>query len=257
MSNGRPLAILALALFATSAMQPALSQGYNNNPYNNNQNNNQYNQQNNNNNNRNGGGPEADAYRRGYQAGYSAGRANGRFDDTDYNYGYGPPNQPRPDDRAQRWQQSYGRVYTQNDDSYYQECKQTVDPGAAIAGAIIGGLLGNAVGGNGNRAGTTIAGVVVGGALGAVLTRGLDCEDRGYAYKAYSDGFSAGRPNTSYQWRNPRNGNYGDIRIADYYNDGGGFRCANYSQRIYINNRPQTAVGRACQQPDGTWVVVS
>ena len=108
-----------------------------------------------------------------------------------------------------------------------------------------------------DAAGATIAGVVVGGAFGAALTRNLDCEDRSYAYKTYYDGFNAGRPNSSYQWRNPKNGHYGDFRIADYYNDPDGFRCANYTQQIFINGRPQAASGRACQQPDGTWTIVN
>ena len=84
----------------------------------------------------------------------------------------------------------------------------------------------------------------------------LDCDDRSYAYKSYYDGVNSGRPNTAYQWRNPRNGHYGDFRVGDYYNDPAGFRCANYTQQVYINNRPQALSGRACQQPDGTWVIV-
>ncbi len=194
-----------------------------------------------------------DAYREGYRAGYDDGRGNRRFNDRDRD-------RPPPvanDDREQRWSQRYARTYTYNDDSFYQECRQSVDPAGVIAGALIGGLLGNTVGRGGGRGGATIAGVVVGGALGAALTRNLDCEDRSYAYKTYYDGFNAGRPNSSYQWRNPKNGHYGDFRVADYYNDPDGFRCANYTQQIFINGRPQAASGRACQQPDGTWTIVN
>ena len=130
-------------------------------------------------------------------------------------------------------------------------------PAGVIAGALIGGLLGNAAGRGGGRGGATVAGVVVGGALGAALTRNLDCEDRSYAYKTYYDGFNAGRPNAAYQWRNPKNGHSGDFRVGDYYSDPDGFRCANYTQQIFIDGRPQAASGRACQQPDGTWAIVS
>jgi hypothetical protein len=52
--------------------------------------------------------------------------------------------------------------------------------------------------------------VIVGGALGAAMTRNLNCEDRSYAYKTYYDGFNSGRPNSTYQWRNPNNGHYGN-----------------------------------------------
>ena len=193
-----------------------------------------------------------DAFKDGYRAGYDDGRGNRRFDER-----YGPPPRIVNDDRDQRWRQRYARTFTYNDDSFYQECRTSVDPAGVIAGALIGGLLGNAVGRGGGRGGATVAGVVVGGALGAALTRNLDCEDRSYAYKTYYDGFNAGRVNAAYQWRNPKNGHYGEFRVRDYYNDPDGFRCANYSQEIFINGRPQAATGRACQQPDGTWAIVS
>jgi surface antigen len=132
-----------------------------------------------------------------------------------------------------------------------------VDPAGVIAGAVVGGVLGNAVGHGGGRTGATVAGVIIGGAMGAALTGHLDCEDRSYAYKTYADGFNAGRPNSAYRWRNPSNGHYGEFQVGDYYNDPDGFRCTRYTQKIYIDGRPQAATGRACQQPDGTWATVS
>ena len=197
-----------------------------------------------------------DAYRRAYREGYSDARGNRRFDDSDYSYGYGNDyDDYRNDPRYGRWRQRYVQTYTYTDDNFYQECRTSVDPAGVIAGALIGGLLGNAVG-NG-RGAPTVAGVIVGGTVGAALTRDLNCDDRSYAYKTYYDGFNAGRPNATYQWRNPRNGNYGNFRVADYYNDPDNFRCANYTQQIFINGRPQAASGRACQQPDGTWAIVN
>ncbi len=214
----------------------------------------------------------SNGYEQGYRAGYDDGRGNRRFDDTDYTYGYGYDNGPQGGyngpqggygnqygnyDRDERWRQRYARTYSYNDDNFYQECRQTVDPAGWMAGALIGGLLGNAVSRGGGRTGGTIASVVLGGVAGAALTRNLDCEDRSYAYKSYYDGFNAGRPNTAYQWRNPRNGHYGTFRVRDYYSDPDGFRCANYTQQIFVDGRPQAATGRACQQPDGTWAIVS
>jgi surface antigen len=98
---------------------------------------------------------------------------------------------------------------------------------------------------------------VLGGVAGAALTQNLDCEDQSYAYRTYYDGLNARQPNRSYQWRNPRNNHYGTFNVGQYYNDPRGFNCATYSQIIYINGRPQEATGQACQQPDGTWVIVS
>jgi Ni/Co efflux regulator RcnB/surface antigen len=162
------------------------------------------------------------------------------------------------DQRDQRWSQRYSRVYTYNDDIYYQQCRNGPDPAGVIVGALIGGLLGNAAGRGGGRTGSTIAGVVVGGAVGAALTSNLNCEDRSYAYKTYYEGFNSGRPGSRYEWRNPRNNHRGDFRVGSYYNDRDGFRCAKFTQTIYIQgHRQQRANGIACRQPDGTWAVVN
>ena len=161
------------------------------------------------------------------------------------------------DEREDRWRHRYARTYTANDDSFYRDCRHSADPAGVIGGALVGGLLGNAIGHGGGRTGATVAGVIIGGAVGAALTSHLDCDDRGYAYKTYADGFNTGRPNSAYRWRNPSNGHYGEFQVGDYYNDPDGFHCAKYTQKIYVEGQPQAASGRACQQPDGTWAVVS
>ena len=196
--------------------------------------------------------PTDDAYRAGYRAGYQAGRQRARYDDQP-----APSNYYGSGDPSQRWRERYGQTYTYNDDRYYQECRNKADPAGIIAGALIGGLLGNAAGRGGGRTGATVAGVIVGGALGAGLTKRLDCGDRSYAYKTYYDGFNSGRPNSNWLWDNPDNGHYGDFRVRDYYTDNDGFRCANYTQQIYIDREPEVSSGRACQQPDGTWAIVN
>jgi surface antigen len=196
------------------------------------------------------GGRYEDGFRDGYRSGYDAGRGNQRYDDR-YSAAGGSG-----DDQQARWRKRYAKTYTYTDDSYYQQCRNAPDPAGVIAGALIGGLLGNAVGNNGGRAGTTVAGVIIGGAVGASLTKNLDCEDRGFAYKTYYDGFNSGRPNTRYQWYNGRNDHNGELQVRDYYNDADGFRCANFNQVIYVYGRPQETRGRACKQPDGTWAIV-
>lgn len=196
-----------------------------------------------------------DGYRAGYREGYDDGRDRSPYNDRAPNLRGGPGPAAFNDER-QNWRQRYQREYTYTDDSYYRECRTQVDPGGVIAGALIGGLLGNTLGRGGGKGGATIAGVVAGGALGAALTKNLDCEDRSYAYRTYYDGFNSGRTNVPYRWRNPNNGNYGEFRVNNYANDPAGFRCANFTQEIYVRGRPQTGTGRACQQPDGTWAIV-
>lgn len=169
---------------------------------------------------------------------------------------YGAPPPPR--------NAPYDRPYSYRDDVYYNRCRNTVDPAGVIAGALIGGLLGNAIGRSNNRGyyrrndatGATIAGVVLGGAAGALLTRNLTCEDQSYAYRSYYNGLNARRPNSRYSWQNPRTGNRGDFYVEDYYRGPRGGECANFSQTIWINGRPEEARGVACRQPDGTWAIV-
>ncbi|HEY8255694.1 MAG TPA: RcnB family protein [Rhizomicrobium sp.] len=157
-------------------------------------------------------------------------------------------------DRDDMWRRGYSRSYSYNDDLYYQQCRRSPDPAGILLGGLIGGLLGNAASHGGG--GATAAGVILGGVAGAALTRNMDCEDRSYAYRSYYDGFNADRPG-SYQWRNPRNGHYGQFNIDSYYDDPNGFRCARFNQTSYIQDRPYPGRGAACRQPDGSWAVVN
>lgn len=157
------------------------------------------------------------------------------------------------DDRDQRWRERYERTYSYNDDTFYQQCRNGPDPAAVIAGGVIGGLLGNAARED-NRA--TIAGVIVGAVVGAALTNDMECTDRSYAYRTYYDGLNSNRPNSSYDWRNQGNGNYGRFYVDQYYEDPDGFRCATYRQTTTIGRRSRQTQGHACQQPNGVWVVV-
>lgn len=159
------------------------------------------------------------------------------------------------DDRELRWNRRYSRMYSYNDDVYYRECRNGPDPAGVIAGAIIGGLLGHTA--SGGRTGATVAGVVAGGAIGAALTSNLDCEDQSYAYRTYYEGFNSGRPDSRYEWRNPRNDHRGVLRVGRYYNDPYGFRCANFIQDSYVQGHSYKVRGRACRQPDGTWAIVN
>lgn len=159
------------------------------------------------------------------------------------------------DELDQSWDRRYSQRYTYQDDIYYRECRKSPDPAGVLIGALIGGLIGDAVDDRGS--GGAIAGVILGGAMGAALTRDLDCEDRSYAYKSYYNGFNSGRPGSTYRWRNPRSGRYGEMRVDGYYSDQAGFRCTNFTQRVYINGRPRIDRGRACRQPDGSWAIVN
>ncbi len=158
------------------------------------------------------------------------------------------------DDRDDLWRRRYSRTWTYDDDIYYRECRDRPDPAGVLLGGLIGGLLGQAAGGE-HRAGPTIAGVIIGSAVGAALTRDMDCEDRGYAYRSYYDALNAGRPGMPYRWTNPHSGHGGSFSVRSYYTDPNGFSCATYLNEETFANRRRTN-GHACRQPDGAWVFI-
>ena len=123
--------------------------------------------------------------------------------------------------------------------------------GGAIVGAIAGGLFGNAIS-HGHGAGTAV-GAIAGGLLGASIGGSMSCNDQRYAYNVYYSGFEAGRPHHRYDWRSPYDSAYGYMEVGDYYRGPEGRRCATYTQRIYVNGRPEVASGHACRRPNGSW----
>ncbi len=167
-----------------------------------------------------------------------------------------PPPPPPGRSRDDVWRARYSKSYDLQDDRFYQECRNKPDPAGALVGALAGGLLGNAVAGRGSKTEGAIVGVIAGGAIGMALTSKVECEDRSYMYKTYSDGFNAGRPGAKYNWENPRTRNRGEMEVIDYYEDEDNFRCAVYSNNVIINGRREEARGRACQQPDGSWAII-
>ncbi len=149
--------------------------------------------------------------------------------------------------------------YRVQDDPYYRECQQRRQ-GNQVAGLIIGGLLGAGLGSTvargPARGGGTAIGAILGGALGASVGGQLNCDDRNYVYNTYYDGFERDVPRREYRWRNARSGNYGTFYVGDYYQGPRGYRCATYTQTIWVRGRPVPANGHACRQPDGNWVIV-
>lgn len=122
-----------------------------------------------------------------------------------------------------------------------------------VAGAILGGVLGNQLF-KGERALGTAAGVVLGGMLGNRLSR--DNCDQYYASTAYYDAFQNTDPYDRVNWRNPQSGSYGYIEPAEYYRDRRGRECRDYIQEIYVNGRRDYAEGVACRSRNGQWQIV-
>jgi surface antigen len=125
------------------------------------------------------------------------------------------------------------------------------EQGGTVVGAVAGGIIGNQFGHGAGRALATATGVVVGGLIGNRIGRDMDEADRRAAMDAEYRSLEEGEER---EWRN-ENGHYGYVKPRRTYHNAG-LVCREYEQTIYVDNRPQTMVGRACKQPDGTWKAV-
>jgi surface antigen len=164
-------------------------------------------------------------------------------------------------------------------------CSSSGDRTAStLVGAVIGGVIGGQFGNDGDdRAIGAVAGALLGGAVGNSAAGGRDCgrdafsdagyddgyyddgrydqayddyyEEDPYAQDAYYDAFENADPYDRVSWNNAQGySNY--VEARDWYSDDAGRDCREFEQEIYINGRPQTAIGTACRDDDGTWRIV-
>lgn len=131
--------------------------------------------------------------------------------------------------------------------------KQT---GGALVGAGLGGLVGSQFGAGGGKAAATLGGVLLGGLLGSEVGKSMDRADRAYADQATNRALALGTANQTVEWRNPDTGNYGTVVPRQAYRRGDSY-CREYTQTVFVGGRRQEAVGTACQNPDGSWQIVS
>ncbi len=123
-------------------------------------------------------------------------------------------------------------------------------------GAIIGGILGSQVGGGSGRLWATGAGVLLGALAGSEIGSSLDKADQTYANQANQNAQS-GPVGETVTWNNPESGNYGSVTpTRDGYSSAGRY-CREYQQTIVVGGKEESAYGQACQQPDGSWEIVS
>ncbi len=131
--------------------------------------------------------------------------------------------------------------------------KQLIGAGS---GAVIGGLLGSKVGNGSGQLWATGAGALLGALAGSEIGLSLDKADKQYASQATYQAQTApvGEP---ISWNSPDSGNSGEvIATKDGYSASGKY-CREFQQKIYVGGKEQSAYGTACQQPDGSWQIIS
>ncbi|MGA8157561.1 MAG: RT0821/Lpp0805 family surface protein, partial [Rhodoplanes sp.] len=101
----------------------------------------------------------------------------------------------------------------------------------------------------------SVAGAAIGGLIGNRIGAALDDEDRRRAYEAQMAALETGPSGRPVTWRNPDSGRYGTVVPGPAYAQGGA-QCRHFTHTIYIDGTPQAARGTACRNPDGTWTPV-
>ncbi|HUY68540.1 MAG TPA: RT0821/Lpp0805 family surface protein [Alphaproteobacteria bacterium] len=125
-----------------------------------------------------------------------------------------------------------------------------------LGGAAAGGLIGSQIGRGSGNAAATLAGVLLGGFVGNRLGNTVDESDRRQATQAEQRAYTApvGQQIT---WNNPQNGNSGTITpIRDGHAQNGEY-CREFQETIVVGGQQKQGYGTACQQPDGSWKIVS
>jgi surface antigen len=121
----------------------------------------------------------------------------------------------------------------------------------ALGGGAFGGLIAAAAGGGG----AAIAGAVIGGALlGALGGNMLDQRDKRLAAEAQHRALEAGRTGQPVAWQNPDTGHQGTVTPVRTYQSGGAY-CREFQSDVTIDGKNERAYGTACRQPDGSWKV--
>ncbi|MGD1954962.1 MAG: RT0821/Lpp0805 family surface protein [Sphingomonadales bacterium] len=130
--------------------------------------------------------------------------------------------------------------------------KETV---GTLFGAALGGWVGSKIDNDGFGGAAAIAtGTVVGGLVGGSIGRSMDDVDRLKLAQAQQ---AAVFTNQQQQWYNPNTGNYGTVTPSQQFQTASGQYCREYQQTIVVAGQQQQGYGRACQQPDGSWRIVS
>lgn len=125
-----------------------------------------------------------------------------------------------------------------------------------VTGAVVGGLLGSKVGGGSGQLWATGVGVLLGTLVGSEVGRSLDKADMVYAQRANHEAHSA-PIGEEISWNNPETGNSGAVTAVRDGSDSSGRYCREYQQTIYVGGQQETGYGIACEQPDGSWEIVS
>lgn len=125
-----------------------------------------------------------------------------------------------------------------------------------LAGGAAGAILGSNVGkGKGNIAAIAV-GTLLGAAMGNSIGQSLDKADMNAYHSASQKALETSPDGQPVTWRNPNSGHSGTVTPVNVYQNNSGQYCREYTQTINVGGQKESAYGRACRQPDGSWKIV-
>jgi surface antigen len=126
-----------------------------------------------------------------------------------------------------------------------------------VIGGVAGAVLGSQVGSGSGRIVATAIGTLAGAMIGSEIGKSLDRADQLAMAEAEQKAHTA-PIGEKIVWNNPDSGHSGSVTpIRDGRNAQNNAYCREYQTTVLIDGEEQAAFGRACQQPDGSWKVVS
>ena len=131
--------------------------------------------------------------------------------------------------------------------------KQTL---GKVFGAGLGALAGSQIGSGKGQLASVAIGALAGAWMGGEIGKSLDAADKAFMNRTTQESLEYSKSGATSSWRNPDSGNSGTVKPTQSYQKASGEFCRTYEQTIYVNGKAETATGRACRNPDGTWKIV-
>ena len=131
--------------------------------------------------------------------------------------------------------------------------KQTL---GKVFGAGLGALAGSQIGSGKGQLASVAIGALAGAWMGGEIGKSLDAADKAFMNRTTQESLEYSKSGTTSSWRNPDSGNSGTVKPTQSYQKASGDFCRTFEQTIYVSGKTETATGRACRNPDGTWKIV-
>lgn len=131
--------------------------------------------------------------------------------------------------------------------------KQTA---GAVLGGIGGAVIGSQFGEGSGQIAATAAGTLLGAYLGSEIGKSLDAADRAMMDQATQQATTAPVGQTI-DWSNTNSGNSGTVTATRQGRGPSGESCREFLTTVEVDGRLEEQTSIACQQPDGSWQVVS